>query len=1271
MTDSQTEYVRAACDTARLHRYIPRRFTTASPNGEVPLEEFRFRGLFREREPELAEILNHPRLLVLAEPGGGKSVSAKAAVHAIAEAGRVPIFVELKEYRGDLEGLLQSSAPDDVLHDALERSYVLDGVDELPTELLSRFGQQLEQLIDSDRAARVMATARQAFYVSHRSLLPKLSAVFHLLDFGDDEIRRYVKLSEVNFDQFMAAAGKVDLHDELRNPFVLWALIERFKATSDLSDRRSEIMSAIISRLIQSRPRINEHRQRRALCMLAVALEVYSRNELTEEEAIQVIRAVMRISDEDAHDLLDELYGSILKRTGNGLAFQMRSYGEYLAAEELERASMDRVRELAFFDCNTPNESWMNAISYLVELNPAARELFVRKFPFWTTQSSPAVFSEDERTAVASGILDEFRSQRQYLRIDPRTRIGLLARFITPSVEVGLLQDLASDDDVLCGNGLCLLGVLKRPETVPIALEILKDQARGAAIRQCAVIAIVNAGAATNVPELLEVIRDDDPIRINVIDAIGALADAAQLPEVLPLILRTNAGLSSTYYHFRELRSREALVAVLDYLARYPRELDSIHAEGYLKPIVGQLSEFFNEQVIESCVELFRAMGDQQGYLNPKGPVRTVLEKLRQADPRGEVARRFFDGEVHRAGLRRAFYTFQLLASVTTVETARWLVEAGATEIIKQLAPFVGGQVRELLRPYSDGVIDAQEENARRYAAEQEAAQQRRQSLVEVVQQRLVKRMTLADTLNDLLELQDEHWPELPEAFRAWLADEISASMTSLDLEKSIRWKGNTLWQPQVLPILLKIVTRFGLRLTNDELMIYPAIGWDEQESSRYFQRFGISVDVGRTLERLLADPPSPQSLESLIRFATTSPFRSDPLAATLRSVAASAAASTRARADALQLLVADNEPNGFFAALIDDANPEIRHQVFEILIERQDRPTIERELTCLLDDDQRLRAGDVRFPESSPLDWIAKIRSDFAWDKLAALRERALGLELDRVPVLLTGCLAGIDRLRTSTLIRQQLQAAPPGWRHYWQAQAIEQERTARIERAQRSPFEAVLHKLRGSTSADRLLVVCEGSTDEPVFRALLSQVPDVPEVLFDFVGGWPALAKKDPDGFLRGAKGAIVVMDGDNGRRLDKRNRPLTVIARQQERRLSAAGVELRVLQRYGIENYFPRAALESVLKRDLASCFPIPQHEPVRTRLGGTTTSRWLRFRKFVARTLRLSPEKSTQSFYSKSQNAEVAEHISLERDLKGTDLYTIIHEIAESARNIARD
>jgi hypothetical protein len=78
--------------------------------------------------------------------------------------------------------------------------------------------------------------------------------------------------------------------------------------------------------------------------------------------------------------------------------------------------------------------------------------------------------------------------------------------------------------------------------------------------------------------------------------------------------------------------------------------------------------------------------------------------------------------------------------------------------------------------------------------------------------------------------------------------------------------------------------------------------------------------------------------------------------------------------------------------------------------------------------------------------------------------------------------------------------------------------------------------------------------------------------------VGGWPGLVDKDPNTFLLGAK-AIVVRDGDNGRKLDLQPPPLTDLARAQTTRLKAAGVELHVLERYGIENYFPREAVEKV--------------------------------------------------------------------------------------------
>ena len=980
----------------------------------------------------------------------------------------------------------------------------------------------------------------------------------------------------------------------MANPFALWVLVERFRATGQLSDRRSEMVSATIDRLIQSRPRINCHGQRRALCMLAVALEVYSRNELTEQEALRVIRTSMRLSEAEARDLLDELYGSILRRTANGLAFQMRTYGEYLAAEELEREDLRRIRELAFFDPHTPNDSWMNTVSYLVELNPQVRALIIRKFPFWVLQSSPAAFNEAEKATVASGILEEFRQQRQYLRIDPRVRIRHLARFITPAVEEELRRDLTSGDEVLSGNALVLLGVLRRPEGLEAALPIAKDRSRGAAIRQCAMIAVSNAGTVANIPELLGALTADDPIRQNLIDTIGAITDAAHIPPVLDLVLETDAMLSATYYHFRDLRSREALVSVLRFLADRPQELNNNRINGYIEPILATIPDFFDAKIAGLCADILRAVADEHFYADRDGPLRIILAQLREADPHGEVARLFFERQLQSpVPDGNPYFSVRFAAAITTVETAQWLIQAGATGPIQSLAGFVRGPVRELLRPHSGGVIDAQDDNARRYAAEHEAEERGRGDRVRQLQERLLTRTRLQDALKDFVELTEERWPELLEGFRNWLSGEISAVMSTLDIEHHIRWEGETLWTPRVYPLLIRIVNRYELRVVPDEMLVFAAMGMDQQAVVKYCRRFGFTEAARQTLERLLNAPPSVRALEGLVRLVRDSGLTSDALRTTLRSIATDALKTIAVRTDALQILMAQDEENGFFIGLRNDPQAAIKEQAILVLVERQDRGTM-----------------------------------------------------------IVTGALAQINRPETVRVIRRQLDAAPVGWRHFLQASAIEIEQAARIEQAQRTPFDAVLRKLRGATSADKLMVVCEGPTDVPVFRALLAQVPEVPDVVVDWVGGWGGLVNKDPNIFLLGAKEAIVIMDGDDGRKLDLEPPPLTDLAREQTARLRAVGVELRVLERFGIENYFPREAVEKVLQRDLSAYLPLPANISITKRLSVTENG-------------------VDRSFYTKNRNGDVVAHINLDRDLAGTDLRTIIQQIAESARRLIEE
>jgi hypothetical protein len=226
-----------------LDRYVERRFTALEETAKIPVDmEFHFRGMLRDREPKLADVLKHSRALILAEPGGGKSVVARAAVHELARTKkRIPIFAELKGYRSDLSALIAQAAPAAVLEPDLTvdgkpmaRAYLLDGIDEIPRGMLPQLGADLQILFERDPNASVLLTARQAFYTAHRGSLPIITSLFHILDFSDKDIAEYVSKSNVDANGFLAAVRAADASEEIRNPFILWVMIERYRSVGAL-----------------------------------------------------------------------------------------------------------------------------------------------------------------------------------------------------------------------------------------------------------------------------------------------------------------------------------------------------------------------------------------------------------------------------------------------------------------------------------------------------------------------------------------------------------------------------------------------------------------------------------------------------------------------------------------------------------------------------------------------------------------------------------------------------------------------------------------------------------------------------------------------------------------------------------------------------------------------------------------------------------------------------------------------------------------------------
>lgn len=541
-----------------------------------------------------------------------------------------------------------------------------------------------------------------------------------------------------------------------------------------------------------------------------------------------------------------------------------------------------------------------------------------------------------------------------------------------------------------------------------------------------------------------------------------------------------------------------------------------------------------------------------------------------------------------------------------------------------------------------------------------------------LVQDRLRARATLQDALSDFVELRQEHWPELPEAYRIWLAGEISQQLGLLDLERTVQWRDNSLWEPQVLPLLLEIVDRYELRIDPDESLVFAAMSMDRNVVANHYRRCGFSDRGRQTLERLLRGAPSNQASNELIRFVESAGIWSDEIEMALRAVTLDLADRGYVQITALSLLMQHGAADNFLSEIARNGASELlRRSAFEGLIGRQDRPTIERSLARLLGDEKELRRGEVPMPDQTPLDWIAKIHADFALPRLIELRERALRLELSTVTQLLSNTIGKIDRRELARVIREQLNVSPATW-HRWQlSQAIEQERTAAIEEGQRTPFDEVVKKLKGATSLNRLLVMCEGATDTPVFNELVGQAGEAPEIVFGDVGGWPGLRNKDPNFLLLGSKAVIVVMDGDEGRNLSKPDRPLTDEAQKQEARLAKYGIVLHVLRRYGIENYFPQRAVERVLAMDLSAYFPVPEHIPFAEHLSQDSKGLRYRFRRWVASKLDLKMPQPRQSLYSKSRNRDVAKLITLDGDVGGTDLFEIVQVIARRARDLQQE
>lgn len=1222
--------------------FVARSFRTAEEWRRWSTLEFRARAT-GDGEAQLENVLHHRRAIVVGEAGSGKSLVARKAIELGAQHGFIPLFVPLKEYSGNLAALILQHSSDEALRATdidgtpAPRLYICDGFDELPADQLEHFVGEFNALARNEPESRIVLTSRQAFFVARQEQFPQPLNVFHILDFSDDDVDAVIHNAGVPRAAFREAANRSHLSQELGNPLALDALLKLFEARGSLGRTRSDALQHVVDSALETRPTSNPRAQKRALRMLAIAMEVAASNQLTDEEAVAVLRRALRIDPAAAAALLDELTQSVLVRTPSGYAFQLHSYGEYLAAEELsEIVETDRILRLTYLDATVrPSDSWRNCVSYLMERHRGIRSFFSRRFPDWTLTSSPAVFDEQDRIAIVSELMASLIRDVAYLVHHPTIRVINLARFVPAAMVPQLRAAVESTNDVEAANAALLLAAYGDRTMADRLLDLALDTRRTAHVRDSALAAYDRIGSPASVQRLLDIQDWDEPTVLSRVDAAAGLMDATNAPLVLAALGQTDAMIGSAFYRFDELRDPADLDAMLDALVALPDQaLQSNRLTYYLDRLWSSVARGWRPEWSEKVAEIALRF-EQAGNPEDNDLRRHFVPAMQSLPDHGyAIGRRIIErllasgGDVH--------HLYHTIPALVGPDDARWLLAQQASErLVGTLRAFGPRETTDMLR---GPITPQQQQQIDRWQLEEARRQERAQRLEQAI-------ATSDDSdvlLRALARVDPARWPELNADRRHWLKQFVDEHLRGLDLRARVRWLSETeLTQPRILPLLLALVKRYELRLEDDEPLALALLA-ETHPTRAYHQRFGLSDRAVATIEGLLegADTPNP-GLDQILSFTRDAGLRTPRVMAAIERLAMSAERPNRIRDAALHIIAGARDPEALLrvAATLP---PELRQNADDFLVDAQHRGTIERRLQHLLNDPTALASGEVDIHVNNPLNFVGKIREPEVWDTLVRLRRLALQRGLDKVTGLFTNTLAAIDMMRAAHVIGRQIDDAPVEWRPYLRRRALEMERDATIRVAQGVAFDGVLRRLENATTLNRFKIWAEGPTDCPPIEELVHKLAgsDNLNIVVQQLGGWGTILSSQwtPEHLGDGCHDFAILLDGDRAYDYTRPGLVERADARALLTRLRRDRIEVKVLDRYGIENYFSQHAFQAVLGRDLSALFPLDARRPVSAQIPG----------------------------YNKNMNAQLARVTTL-ADIVGTDLREFLERVARLARN----
>jgi len=548
----------------------------------------------QQREYLLQIIRSRERLLVLGEPGVGKTAALERMVWETAHArgSLVPIYVPLLRYSGDLLAEVQDALGETGLLDVRDiqdvtaflrqsRCLILfDGLNEVRGDQRAQIVKDMARFVRDYWRHRYVFTSRSQdllWQTLRERGIVRVAVVVQPIT--DDQARGYL-IAHLG-DQ----KGR-ETHDSLneclrgmsRTPLFLWMLKEVRLKGGQLPGNRGELFDYFVESLFTQdegklEVSIPRSAKKQALACLAFALQRASRLSCQQEEAMAIVSEAG--VGYDARALIREARVHGLLKGKGQVRFMHQAVQEYFVALAL--------REMAAIELTGP--AWQQLGKRVLGRNLAAwardvwwMESFVQlagliDHPSWLAREVARVnpwlafwcmiegrpVDEETRRIVEAGTVDLLRSGDVRKRRRAVRELGKLENPRTAEYLVTVLGDAAEEVVNLAVRGL---GKLGEP-----AVEYLRPYLeREEGVRQAATRAL---GLVWQIPPLVDLGSADAGLRLAALEALGQLGDARAVGAVVAVARRGTDGAVrqravETLGQLGDPRAVGPLLAVLD-----------------------------------------------------------------------------------------------------------------------------------------------------------------------------------------------------------------------------------------------------------------------------------------------------------------------------------------------------------------------------------------------------------------------------------------------------------------------------------------------------------------------------------------------------------------------------------------------------------------------------------------------------------------------------------------------------------------------------------